>query len=183
VHRELIDPLGLASTFVQAVDEPPAAPARAYRVVAGNNGWSMVARTDGTDIVPFTSVVTAAGSAGAMASTTADLARWAKALYGGSLLSKETRKEMLTFVRAYAYGLGTSYGLGVSRVKMDGHTAYGHTGALAGTRASIRYFAKEKIAVAVLFNRETYVGDDVVRVLARALFPAAPATPKPSPVP
>jgi D-alanyl-D-alanine carboxypeptidase len=183
VHRELTDPLGLASTFVQAVDEPPAAPARAYRVVAGNSGWSMVARTDGTDVVPFTSVVTAAGSAGAMASTTADLARWAKALYGGSLLSKQTRKEMLTFVRAYAYGLGTSYGLGVSRVRMDGHMAYGHTGALAGTRASIRYFAKEKIAVAVLFNRETFVGDDVVRILARALFPSSAATPKPTPAP
>lgn len=183
VHRELIDPLGLASTFVQSVDDPPAAPARAYRVVAGNDGWSTVARTDGTDVVPFTSVVTAAGAAGAMGSTTADLARWAKALYGGSLLTRETRKEMLTFVRAHAYGLGTSYGLGVSRVRMDGHTAYGHTGALAGTRAAIRYFPKEKVVVAVLFNRETFVGDDVVRILARALFPKATATPKPTAVP
>ncbi len=183
VHRELIEPLGLDSTFVQAVDEPPASPARAYRVLAGDSGWYMVARTDGTDVVPFTSVVTAAGAAGAMASTTADLARWARSLYGGSLLSKETRKEMLTFVRAYSYGLGTSYGLGVSRAKFDGHTAYGHTGALAGTRAAIRYFPKEKVAIAVLFNRETYVGDDVVRILARALFPKVEASPTPTAAP
>jgi D-alanyl-D-alanine carboxypeptidase len=179
VHRELIDPLGLASTYVQAVDEPPAAPALAYRFVAGNGGASVVARTDGTQVVPFTSVVTAAGSAGAMASTTADLARWARALYGGNVLSPVTRKQMLTFVEAYSYGRVTSYGLGASRVKFQGRTSYGHTGALAGTRAAIRYFPKEGVAIAVLFNRETYVGDDVVRVLARALFPEPAASPSP----
>lgn len=180
VHRELIDPLGLTSTYVQAVDAPPAAPALAYNLIYGEAGRvTPVARTDGTDVIPFTSVVTAAGAAGAMASNTEDLARWARALYGGDLLSAATRKQLLTFVRAYAYGLGTSYGLGASRVRFEGRPAYGHTGALAGTRASIRYFPKDGVAVAVLFNRETYVGDDVVRYLARALFPAAPASPSP----
>ena len=141
VHRELIDPLGLTSTYVQAVDAPPADPAVAYNLIYGEAGRvTPVARTDGTDVIPFTSVVTAAGAAGAMASNTEDLARWARALYGGHLLSAATRKQLLTFVRAYAYGLGTSYGLGASRVRFDGRPAYGHTGALAGTRASIRYF-------------------------------------------
>ena len=55
--------------------------------------------------MPFTSVVTAAGSAGAIASTTQDLARWARALYGGDVLSAATRRQMLTFVRAYSYGI------------------------------------------------------------------------------
>jgi hypothetical protein len=86
---------------------------------------------------------------------------------------------MLTFVKSYAYGTGTSYGLGVSRVKFDGHTAYGHNGALAGTRAAIRYFPKEKVTIAVAFNRETFVGDNVVRYLARAVFPKATASPSP----
>ena len=182
VHRELVDPLELTSTYVQAVDEPPAAPALAYRLIYGDDGRvTFAARTDGTDVVPFTSVVTAAGSAGAMASTSTDLAHWARALYGGRVLSAATRKELLTFVRAYAYGLGTSYGLGASRVRFQGRPAYGHTGALAGTRASIRYFPKDKVAIAVLFNRETFVGDDVVRALARALFPAVQAPASPSP--
>lgn len=182
VRRELIEPLGLASTYVQAIDEPFTAPALAYRIIAGFRGPTPQARTDGSTVVPFRSVVTAAGSAGAIASTSEDLARWARALYGGStVLSAATRREMLTFVKAYAYGLGTSYGLGVSRVKFDGHAAYGHTGALVGTRAAIRYFPKEKVTVAVLFNRDTFVGDDVVRILARALFPEPPATASPSP--
>ena len=136
-------------------------------------------RSDGTDVVPFTSVVTAAGSAGAIASTTGDLARWARALYGGSLLTQATRKEMLTFVRATWYGGITAYGLGVSRVKFQGRYAYGHTGALTGSRAAIRYFPKDKITIAVAFNRETFAGDDVVGALARAIFPEPAASPSP----
>ena len=86
---------------------------------------------------------------------------------------------MLTFVKAYRYGSVTSYGLGVSRVRFQGRVAYGHTGALTGTRSAIRYFPVENVTIAVLFNRETFVGDDVVRVLARAIFPTAAPTPSP----
>jgi D-alanyl-D-alanine carboxypeptidase len=182
VRRELIEPLGLDSTYVQAVEEPPAPPALAYRIIDGFRGPTPEVRTDGSTVVPFRSVATAAGSAGALASTTGDLARWARALFGGTtVLSAATRREMLTFVKANAYGTVTSYGLGVSRVKFDGHTAYGHSGALVGTRAAIRYFTKEKVTVAVLFNRETFVGDDVVRILARTIYQKPAATPSPSP--
>jgi CubicO group peptidase (beta-lactamase class C family) len=181
VRRELIEPLGLHDTYVQAVELPPAAPALAYRIIDGFYGPTPQARTDGSTVVPFRSVVTAAGSAGAIASTAGDLARWARALYGGTgVVSAATRREMLTFVKAYLYGGVTSYGLGVSRVGFDGHPAYGHTGALVGTRAAIRYFPREKVTVAVLFNRETFVGDDVVRILARNILPKASATPTPS---
>ena len=172
VHRELIDPLGLTATYVQHVDRPAVLPAQANLMISGSSGPVPRPRTDATDVVPFTSVVTAAGSAGAIASTSQDLARWARDLYGGTVLTSATRREMLRFVKAYSYGYVTSYGLGVSRVSFEGRTAYGHTGALTGTRAAIRYFPEEKIAIAVLFNRENYVGDDVVRILARALFPA-----------
>ena len=158
---------------------PPAAPARAYRMIAGYRGSSAQARTDGTDVVPFTSVVTAAGSAGAIASTTQDLARWARALYGGTVLSAATRRQMLTFVQAYSYGTITSYGLGRQPGEVPGpHRLRAH-GRADGTRAAIRYFPKEKVTVAVLFNCETFVGDDVVRILARTLFPKPPASPSP----
>ncbi len=179
VRQELIAPLGLDSTYVQAVDDPPAAPARAYRLIAGARGPTPQARTDGSDVVPFTSVVTAAGSAGAIASTSQDLARWARALYGGTVLSAAALRQMLTFVKAYLYGSVTAYGLGVSRVTFQGRVAYGHTGALTGTRAAIRYFPTEKVAVAVVFNVEPFVGDDVIRILARTLFPNPPASPSP----
>jgi D-alanyl-D-alanine carboxypeptidase len=186
VRSELIEPLGLDATYVQGVEEPLAAPALAYRYIDGFRGPTPQVRTDGSTVVPFRSVATAADSAGALASTTGDLARWARALYGGTgVLSAATRREMLTFVKAYRYGTVTSYGLGVSRVRFDGHAAYGHTGALVGTRSAIRYFPREKVTVAVLFNRETFVGDDVVRILARTIFPKPSPSPSPgtSPLP
>jgi len=181
VREELLDPLGLASTYIQGAEAPTVAPALAYRIIAGYRGPTPSARTDGSDIVPFTSVVTAAGAAGAIASTTQDMARWARALYGGDVLDPATRKQMLTFVKAYGYGWTTAYGLGVSRVVFQGRVSYGHTGALTGTRASIRYFPKDGVAIAVAFNREPLVGDDVVRYLARAVFPKPPASASPSP--
>ncbi len=184
VRRELIEPLGLRSTYVQGADDAPAMPALAYQVIAGFRGPTPQARTDGTSVVPFTSVTTAAGAAGAIASTSADLARWARALYGGdAVLGAAIRRELLAFVQVYRYGQVSAYGLGVSRVKFDGRTAYGHTGALVGTRAAIRYFPAEQVTVAVLFNRETFVGDDVVRILARAIFPEPAPTPSPLPSP
>ncbi|HSW43467.1 MAG TPA: serine hydrolase domain-containing protein [Patescibacteria group bacterium] len=184
VRRELIEPLGLHSTYVQAVEEPLTPPAIAHRIIDGYRGPTPQARTDGSTVVPFRSVVTAAGPAGALASTTGDLARWAQALYRGTaVVSPATRRQMLTFVETSAYGNGTSYGLGVSRMRFNGRSAFGHSGALVGTRAAIRYFPREKVTVAVLFNRDTFVGDDVVRILARAIFPEPAASPTPTPAP
>jgi len=181
VRRELLDPLGLSATTVQIAEPPSAAPARAYRMVLGAGGKAVPQPLgDGTDVVPFTSVVSAAGSAGAIASTTGDLARWARVLYGGGILSQATRREMLTFVRASSYGAITAYGLGVSRVRFQGRYAYGHTGALAGSRAAIRYFPKDRITIAVAFNRETFSGDVVVERLAKAIFPDPTPAPSPS---
>ena len=181
VRSELLTPLGLDSTYVQGAGHTPIPPAIAYRIIEGNGRLVPKARTDGTEIVPFTSVITAAGSAGAIASTSGDLARWARALYGGNVLSAATRRQLLTFVKAYSYGSVTSYGLGASRVNFGGHVAYGHTGALTGTRAGIRYFPKEGVAVAVVFNRETFVGDDLVRILAGSIFPKRAAAPPSAP--
>jgi CubicO group peptidase (beta-lactamase class C family) len=136
--------------------------------------------SDGSTIAPFTAVASAAFSAGAIASTTGDLARWAKVLYGGDVLTPASRAEMLTFDPDITRYAALAYGLGVSRVKIDGRfVAVGHTGALAGTRAGIRWLPKQQVSVAVTFNRDLFTGDDVIRYLLAALYPRA--TPSPSP--
>ena len=103
-----------------------------------------------------------------------------------------SQAEMLTFdpnIEKYA---ALAYGLGVSRVKIDGRfAAVGHTGALAGTRAAIRWLSKERVTVAVVFNRDLFRGDDLIRHLVAALYPrpkpgASPgpsASARPSPGP
>src|SRR5665811_1685596 len=146
--------------------------------------------SDGSALVPFTSVVTAAFSAGSIASTSGDLAHWARALYGGDVLTPASLAQMLTFDPKIEQYAALAYGLGVSRVNIDGRfVAFGHTGALAGTRASIRWLPKERVTVAVVFNRDLFRGDDMIRSLLVALYPrpqpgASPgASAGPSPAP
>ena len=82
--------------------------------------------------------------------------------------------EMLTFDPDITRYAALAYGLGVSRVKIDGRfVAYGHTGALDGTRAAIRWLPKQQVSVAVVFNRDLFTGDDVIRYLIAALYPPA----------
>jgi len=173
LQREFFVPLGLAGTYVQGAATPVVPPAHANAMFVGSGGRILPRDlSDGTSFVPFTAVATAAFSAGSIASTSGDLARWARALYSGELLTPASQAAMLTFdpnIQRYA---ALAYGLGVSRVTIDGRfTAIGHTGALAGTRAAIRWLPKERVAVAVLFNRDLFRGDDLIRHLLAALYP------------
>ncbi len=175
VRRDFFVPLGLASTYVQGVGAPSAPPAHANQMFVGYAGKILPRDLgDGSALVPFTAVATAAYSAGSIASTSEDLARWARALYGGDVLTPAALAEMLTFdpnIEKYA---ALAYGLGVSRVRLDGRfPAYGHTGALAGTRASIRWLPKQRVTIAVAFNRDLFSGDDPTRYLVAALYPRA----------
>jgi D-alanyl-D-alanine carboxypeptidase len=181
VRQDFFVPLGLASTYVQGVAAPAVPPAHANQMFVGYAGKILPKDlSDGSTLAPFTAVATAAYAAGSIASTTEDLARWARALYGGDVLAPASLAEMLTFdpnIERYA---ALAYGLGVSRVKLDGRfVAVGHTGALAGTRASIRWLPKQRVSVAVLFNRDLFTGDDATRFLIAALYPRA--TPGDSP--
>ena len=191
VRREFFVPLGLASTYVQGVGTPVVPPAHANVMFVGSSGRILPRDlSDGSTFVPFTSVATAAFSAGSIASTSGDLARWARALYGGDVLAPASLAEMLTFDPKIEQYAALAYGLGVSRVKIDGRfVAFGHTGALAGTRAAIRWLPEERVTVAVVFNRDLFRGDDMIRSLLVALYPrpqpgASPgASAGPSPVP
>ena len=181
VRQDFLAPLGLASTYVQGVGTPAVPPAHANTMFIGDGGKILPKDlSDGSTIVPFTSVATAAFSAGSIASTSGDLARWAKALYGGEVLAPASMSEMLTFDPDITRYAALAYGLGVSRIKIDGRfVAYGHTGALDGARAAIRWLPRQHVSVAVVFNRDLFTGDDVIRYLIAALYP--PAKPGASP--
>lgn len=190
IHREFLAPLGLDSIYVQGVDSPTAAPAHAYQVrVNGSGGLVYQDFSDGTGIIPFTSVTTATFAAGTLAGDSQDLATWGALLYSGKVLSPAMTAEMLKMAKVInrtpseSYGATVYYGLGVSRMKLAGRwTAVGHTGALDGTRSSIRWLPEERVAIAAFFNRDgdLLTGDLVADALLPVLFPPTPA-PSPSP--
>ena len=130
-------------------------------------------------IVPFTSVVTAAGSAGDVAATSADLAAWARALYGGQVLRPETLSLAVGDAKqTAAYRPYVPYGLGVQVTRIDGRRAYGHSGRFIGARGELRYLPGSGLAIAVLTNQNGVDLRPLTAKLVSIALPKAPAVPR-----
>ena len=178
IQSRFLGPLGLAHTFLQGSSPPPAAFVRAtgYDAVS-DASWPQVALGDGTRYVPFTSLATALGTAGALVTTADDLSRWAEALYGGHLLPPSTLATMLDFGLTRGLHPRWPYGLGVQRVTLDGQVAIGHSGLLSGFHAAMRYFPASGAAVVVLTNADATDPDLLVSGLLAALGTPGPGIP------
>src|SRR3990170_3387366 len=89
------EPLGLRHTWYQPTEEASSDGAHGYRFASGSKEAPAIDLSDGSPYMPFTSVVTAAAAAGGFASNSTDLARWARALYAGAVLSEDSVDAML----------------------------------------------------------------------------------------
>ena len=181
LRDRFLDPLGLAHTWSQVAEAPHGPIAHGYRVTGSVAKPAYRDWSDGTDVVPFTSVVTAAGGAGAIAASSADVATWARALYRGEILPAATVKAMVDDSKLTAkFRPKVPYGLGVQVTKLDGRRALGHSGRLAGFRAVVRYLPKEGITIAVLTNEAKHDPTIIAKALLRIVSPPPPASPSPS---
>jgi D-alanyl-D-alanine carboxypeptidase len=88
---------------------------------------------------------------GGIASTSEDLARWAKALYEGRAFDPALLPTMLEGVPA-RLGRDTQYGLGVIIRQTPLGASWGHSGFFPGYLTEMAYFPDHKIAVAVQYN-------------------------------
>jgi D-alanyl-D-alanine carboxypeptidase len=153
-RTRFIEPLALGQTWYQPTETAPTDAARGYRFTNGAKDAKPIDLSDGTAIVPFTSVVTAAAGAGGIASSSSDLARWARALYAGGVLTPESVQEMIDDAsRTARYKPTIAYGLGVQRLDLDGEPSLGHSGRLLGFRSAVRWLPDQDIAIAVLTNQ------------------------------
>jgi D-alanyl-D-alanine carboxypeptidase len=108
---------------------------------------------------------------GGYASTSQDLARWAKMMYEGKAYDASLLPQVLDGVAAPMLGKETKYGLGVIIRKTQAGTSYGHSGFFPGYFTDIMYFPDRKIAIAVQVN--TSVGKDIGKPLGRLLVEMA----------
>jgi D-alanyl-D-alanine carboxypeptidase len=175
LHTRFLGPLGLDHTSYQLVEAPLGPVAHGYRFTGANLKLPGIDLSDGTTVVPFTSVVTAAGAAGSIATTSGDLARWGRALYQGTALDRASRIAMVADALQVApYQPAISYGLGVQVVQIDGHVTLGHSGRFLGARAAVRWVADEGITIAVMTNQSRSDPNVIVADLLRhALLPQA----------
>jgi D-alanyl-D-alanine carboxypeptidase len=178
LRRRFFDPLGLDHTFYQSVERPRGPLAHGYRFRGSAPTLKGVDVSDGTAVIPFTSVVTASGGAGSIATTASDLARWARALYGGAVLRPETLTSMVDDA-AITTALKSSvpYGLGVQVVTIDSRPAMGHSGRLLGFRAVMRWLPDEGIAVVVMTNQSRTDPNLLVQDLVRSVLGVPPVCP------
>jgi D-alanyl-D-alanine carboxypeptidase len=154
VRRRFLTPLGLAGTWTQAVEPPRDPLAHGYALTGTRATPRQRDLSDGTRVVPFTSIITAIDGAGAVASTSRDLATWATDLYGGHVLSGATLDTMVADQqRTVAYIPGVRYGLGVQVYSVGPWTTLGHSGLLLGFRGQMRYVPALGLSIAALTNQ------------------------------
>ena len=164
-------PLAMRTAYYQGAEPPTSEPARAYRYTTAKLD-TPVDVSDGTTIRPFTAILTAAGAAGSVAASPSDLARWARALYGGYVLAPSTIAEMVADA-ALTESLkpAAPYGLGVQVYEIDGRISYGHSGSLVGARTVMRWFPVEGIAIVVAANESRFDPAIVLRDLLAVISP------------
>ena len=111
-----------------------------------------VVNADYTDMtVPF--------AAGALYSTTEDLLRWEKGLYGGKLLKPDSLVMMTTpFKNNYAFGLEVR--------TVNGHKVINHGGGIQGFNTMVAYYPDDKLEVIVLSNINGAAPQDLSTKLA-----------------
>jgi D-alanyl-D-alanine carboxypeptidase len=194
VRSRLLDPLALSSSWYQGEEEPRAKGTPSYRLVPQPDG-SMRARrvAKGIEVMPFRSVVTAAGGAGSVASTALDAARWMHAYARGDILSPAMHRAMLADVAVTAkLRAEVPYGLGIQAVPLGKRPALGHSGRFLGFRNVVRDLPVDGVTIAVLTNQgvadpsriATKLLDVILSpVPAEPIDPPEPDKPKPTPSP
>jgi D-alanyl-D-alanine carboxypeptidase len=131
LRQRILQPLALDGTELPTTERRIAGP-HVNGYVPPDEDWRV---SDGPGgLVNVTEMDTSwAWAAGAMVSTTTDLARFYQALLGGQLLAPELMAAMRTTVDASQFRRGARYGLGLEMLRHGcGAELWGHTGSLEG---------------------------------------------------
>ena len=143
-------PLGLSDTHFETPEQPGS-------VVAG---WSPPL-SEGDPAADYSSISTGAWAAGALVSTTSDLAHFLEALLAGELTSAASLQAMTDTT-------DTGYGLGLFEVAFGpGHLGYGHSGAIPGYSATMATAPDTGDTIVVLTNNDALVADILAPRLVR----------------
>jgi CubicO group peptidase (beta-lactamase class C family) len=134
LQERIFGPLGMRRSGLDADGLVLARRAQGYRV-----------QPDGVLAHDPSGSMTVPWAAGSIYSTTGDLLRWERALFGGKLLSADELKAMTT------PGLG-AYGLGVVVSSAGGRTLIWHNGGIGGFNSYLAYAPDCRLTVVVLGN-------------------------------
>src|ERR1700683_1034361 len=101
-------------------------------------------------------------SAGSLYSTTEDLFKWERGLFGGKVLSDASLQKMTTpFKEDYAFGLGVR--------TTAGHKVIDHGGGIEGFNTHLAYYPDDRLTIVVLANLNGPASDIAGKLGAVAL--------------
>ena len=134
VRDNIFRPLGMNDTAYDVSAEIVERRAAGYRVAVG-----------GFKNAPYVDMTIPHG-AGGLYSTTEDLLRWTRGLFGGKLLTSASLRKMTTPFKS-------DYALGVAAIQRDGRNfMITHSGGIEGFNTSLAFYPAEKITIVVLGN-------------------------------
>jgi CubicO group peptidase (beta-lactamase class C family) len=111
-------------------------------------------------------------SAGAIASTIADMARWAVALHAGRLISTASRDRIWTPLTVSRGPVPPfSYGFGWIVDRERGHRAVLHSGGTPGFSSAIRHYPDDRLTVIALANHGDRILDHLPLEIAGMVLP------------
>jgi D-alanyl-D-alanine carboxypeptidase len=165
--ERFFSPLGLDATWSQAGGPPPTAGSLGYLVQQRGT----VGLDDGTTYRPTLASAKVAFGAGDIISTANDLADWARALYGGEVVSADS----LALMEDYQYSADSNgtYGLGTRTRLIGQYRLFGHTGSLRGFDAAMWYIPDADLTIVVLTNRGRIDVNPIVDALAAPIIDAS----------
>lgn len=168
VWRErFFTPLGMTNTYFQGDGPPPATSARGYKKTT----TGLVAINDGSSYRPTESEGTVIWAAGGIIASAPDIARWGRALYGGSVLSATSLARMTAFT-FHPEKQGGYYGMGTRMRKFQDFNMEGHTGTLRAFNAAMWYLPELDLTVVVLTNRTGIDANALTDALLAVAVPA-----------
>jgi D-alanyl-D-alanine carboxypeptidase len=157
-HEELtarvLEPLGMANTFLPPAMQPPQPVVSGYFDLAGTG-------EEATDVTTFPqpAIQSAGWTGGGLESQATDLIKLLPGIADGGLLSEASLAEMA------APTLDTTYGLGVNVDSIAGDTAWWHGGGVPGFRTAHAYFPDSGVSIGLVSNS---TGPDVWAFVERA---------------
>ena len=132
LQKNIVDKLGLKNTFYGGTINNTQNEASSFRFASGQ--WTAMPETDMS--IPH--------GAGAVVSTTQDLALFIQGLFNKKLVSEAMLARMIT--------MKDNYGLGLVMLPMGSKRGYGHGGTIDGFSSMISYFPEQKLTMATAFN-------------------------------
>jgi len=165
LRARVLIPLGLEDTLTNDGPELPGL-VSGYSRLAGMFPISEETASDGVYAMNPSFEKTGGG----ITSTSADLARFAHAVFAGDLVPAGLRDELVEGVPAPMLGQGVAYGLGVILTPTEHGTALGHSGIMPGYLSEVRHYPglveDGGVTVAVMVNTDRVAGQ---RGIAEAL--------------